>query len=130
MLKVISSREPDIRLIFSNKIISKKNSYAPMKRGFRKTDAIKNFEQTISYQIPNEVKGLKLRHVDMSVQCAMPKVSWRSDRDNALTSILDCLVKNEVIRDDAINHFNGTLCILPVTLSDDYLCTIEIWKNE
>lgn len=129
MLKVSASRESDIRLVLDLKVPSKKNSYIPKSGRFIKPQSIRNFETACAFSIPNEYKNLKLRHPDIMISAAIPKTSWRSDRDNSATAILDILVKNGVLHDDSINHNNGILVLNPVTLSDTYQTIVDIWIN-
>lgn len=130
MLKVSTSRESDIRLVFDLRVPSKKNSYIPKSGRFIKPQSIRNFEMAAAFCIPNEYKNLKLRHPDIMISASFPKASWRGDKDNTLVTLMDILVKNGVIQDDAVNHANGTVVLNPVTLSPTYQTIVDIWINK
>lgn len=46
------------------------------------------------------------------------------DRDNMLTTILDCLREAGVIQNDNIAQFNGTITVPPAVFSDEEYTTI------
>lgn len=129
---VITNCKPDLQLEISGKIPSKKNLYSPMAngKGFFKGSKLLNAEKVFSLQIPGEYRDLKLENPHIVIQLKLPKKSWRSDRDNAVTTILDYLVKFGVLKDDSINHLNGALFMAPVIESSEYKCLISIWRNE
>ncbi len=129
-LKVAHDREPDITLRFDGAIVSKKNSYSPAGGMFRKTTKIRNFEQMISYQIDPAHRDLKLNHPEVVFSYSMPIKSWGGDRDNIWTSLVDVLVMNGVFANDSTHRFNGTVVIMPVTLSKDYHATVDIWLSD
>ena len=122
---------PDIQLEIEGRMVSKKNNYSPMAsgKGFFKSAKITNAEDMVSFQIPGEYKGLKLENPHVLFQFKAPKKSWRSDRDNWKTFVIDCLVKNGVLSDDSINHLNGLDGGMPVIESSEYKCLISIWRN-
>lgn len=43
--------------------------------------------------------------------------SQRGDRDGKLAALLDCLQQAEVIKNDNIKNFNGTVTLLPAKLA-------------
>ena len=95
-----------------------------------KIGKVVNAEKMFALQIPGEMIGLNLENPHIMIEMQMPKKSWRSDRDNAATMILDCLVKSAVLKDDSINKCNGILVLLPVVECSDYKCKIRMWKNK
>lgn len=114
-----------------SKLISKKNLYHPGSNGksFFKPKKITDAERTIDLQIPDELRGLKLEHPHVMIECHIPKKSWRSDRDNGWTFLSDCLVKAGVLADDSISRFNGYLIMIPVLEASEYKTKVRIWKN-
>ncbi len=52
--------------------------------------------------------------------------SRRQDRDNIVTTILDVLVKAEVLTGDNIARFNGTLTVHPAKIDPNERVVIEI----
>ena len=123
--------DPDYEFDILGKLPSKKNSYQPMSngKGMFKPAKIVNAEKMIALQIPGEMRGLNLEHPNMIFEMHIPKKSWRSDSDNAITMLLDVMVKNDVLSDDSINHCNGFKVIIPVVESSEYKCKVRIWKN-
>ena len=66
-----------------------------------------------------------VKHPDMRVRFYV--ATKRQDRDNMLTTILDCLKKAGVIEDDNIARFNGVLTVLPALLvKDEERTVVEI----
>jgi hypothetical protein len=61
------------------------------------------------------MRYLKLEHPDITIR--MQTSTKRSDRDGALTTILDLLVWYGVLHDDNIAHCNGRIVLEPVTYS-------------
>jgi len=56
------------------------------------------------------------------IQCRNP----RADRDNMYTTILDCLVKCEILSDDSTIHMNGFHLLAPVSVSRSPITRIHI----
>ena len=50
----------------------------------------------------------------------------RRDRDNLLTTVLDCLRDAGVISNDTIKSFNGTLVLLPAVVDENERVAIEV----
>lgn len=48
------------------------------------------------------------------------------DRDGALVSILDCLTKSCIIKDDSCRHFNGKVQILPAIIAQEEGCELSL----
>lgn len=123
-------RIPDFVLDIDGAVPSKKNSYGVSGGRMFKTEKLRNFRTTVLFQIPNELRELKLENPSVMVQFFSPKKSWRGDRDNRWTTILDELVNVGFLKDDSTNHFNGVVIQLPVIESDKYRCEIKVWRNE
>jgi Holliday junction resolvase RusA-like endonuclease len=122
-------REPDYQFEILGALISKKNNYVPNGKSFFKPQKVKNAEQMVWLQIPDEVRDLKLENPDIVIECHIPKKSWRSDRDNGYTFLQDMLVKAGVLSDDSINHCNGFIILIPVAEASEYKTKVRIWKN-
>lgn len=128
-ISIQAGHDADYFLRIEGKLISKKNGYQPVVKGFRKTQKIKDAEQMVALQIPGEMRGLNLEHPDLVLQVYMPKKSWGSDSDNGYTFLLDCLVANGVFKDDSVRRFNGTKVLLPVIESERPYADIVIWRK-
>jgi len=116
-------------------IPSKKNNYSPVSDGrggaiFKKGDGLKTALSAIAWQIPAEVKHLKLRHPDMVFKFDVPTKCAGGDRDNKYTAILDILVMMGVLHDDCIRHCNGKHTILESEITDEHTTYIWITPRE
>lgn len=131
LVKILST-QADYTLEFLGQILSKKNNYQPLKngKGFFKPTKVKNYEQMMYLQMDEELKDLKLRNPHIMIQRQVPKISWRSDRDNAVTAILDCLKNYGVLQDDCISHCNGFFMEAPVIEGPEHKTIVRLWKNE
>jgi Holliday junction resolvase RusA-like endonuclease len=108
-----------IRIVLTGYIPSKKNRYLPMKGKLVKTRELRQLLESLEEQIPESVRGLKLRHPQMELSLAVPKGRTRMDRDGILTTILDVLKNTGVIQDDSIAAFNGEIVLHPVAASEE-----------
>jgi hypothetical protein len=116
-------------------IPSKKNNYSPVSDGrggarFMKSDNLKTALSAIAWQIPAEVKHLKLRHPEMVFKFDVPTRCAGGDRDNKYTAILDILVMMGVLHDDCIRHCNGKHTILESEITDEHTTYIWITPRE
>lgn len=114
------------------KVPSKKNRYMPRKDrpGMIKDSALRTELDRLGMQIPGELRDLKLTHPDIAIQ--MVVCDGRSDRDSALTTILDLLVQYGVIANDSIAKCNGLLRVPPAVKGEDWQTkvTIRDWCGE
>ena len=108
---------------------SKKNRYMPRKDkpGFFKGSRLEDQINRMSLQITGEMRDLKLRHPDVTVEMHSPH--GRFDRDNFLTALLDILVNMGVIVDDNVSNFNGTMTVLPCVSEDEPYVRIVLREN-
>lgn len=101
------STEP-FSIRFECDVQSKKNNYRRSKGGgMFKPDHVVETEMIALSQIPAEYIGLKLKHPAIILKADMPKKNMAADIDGIFTTILDYLVKAEVLADDCIRQCNG-----------------------
>lgn len=98
-------------------VVSKKNAYTPHKGGMHKSPALKAALDDLEMQVPGELRDLQLEHPDITISFS-PR-SNSIDRDNLLTTVLDVLVRCQVIPDDSIKHCNGFIILKPAEISQD-----------
>ena len=95
---------------------SKKNLYQRTKNGGlhlrRDTKAELN---SLTYQALVQRPKAPLVHPNMEVEFYV--ATQRGDRDGKLASLLDCLQQAEVIKNDNIFNFNGTITLLPAKVA-------------
>src|SRR5215831_19496099 len=70
--------------------------------------------RTLTAQARNQWIGEPVTHPDVCVQFFAR--DRRRDRDNMLTTVLDCLREAGVIVNDNIAQFNGTVALLPAVI--------------
>ena len=117
-----------IELTFSG-TVGKKNLLRPSKNGGMHYDKeTKAILDSLAMQIPGWARDLNLTHCDVTFQQFY--TNSKSDRDNAVTSMLDVLSKYHVIKDDCIFNFNGTLTILPAIKADGDGMTVTLYPRE
>ena len=92
---------------------AKKNNWRPRKGGgIGITDpAISEAIKRLEMQIPGTVRDLNLESPDIEFSFTYQKANW--DRDNAVTTILDVLVKYGTLKNDNLKRCNGTITIHP-----------------
>jgi len=95
---------------------SKKNLYRRAKNGRMYLSAdVKAQLDSLSWQALTQRPRHPLIHPNMEVEFHV--ASERGDRDGKLASLLDCLQQAEIIKNDNIKQFNGTVTILPAKLA-------------
>jgi len=111
-------------------VISKKNAYASGRGGRRfKPKRVVDAEETAMFQIPHEYYCLNLQHPAVEFKAYLPKKSWSMDRDGVWTTVLDYLVKTQVIKDDNVRNFNAPVYFHPVEESSEKIFRIRIYPN-
>lgn len=114
----------------NGKVPSKKNRYKPRKSGsgkaFYKDDTLQTQINALAWQIPQELKGLKLIHPKIKVRFDVPRSGMAGDRDNKYTTLLDILVTSNVLLDDSIRACNGKHEILESEIGSDYITHVWI----
>ena len=81
----------------------------------------------LTLQAQNQWRGEPVTHPDMRVRFYTR--DRRRDRDNMLTTILDCLREAGVIVNDNIAQFNGTLSLLPAVIDENERVTIVTFRQ-
>jgi Holliday junction resolvase RusA-like endonuclease len=79
---------------------------------------------SLTIQARAQWKHEPVTHPDMRVQFYAR--DRRRDRDNMLTTILDCLREAGVIVNDNIAQANGTVVLLPAVIDQNERVTIEV----
>ena len=111
-------------------VISKKNAYASGRGGRRfKPKRVVDAEETAMFQIPHEYYCLNIQHPAVEFKAYLPKKSWSMDRDGVWTTVLDYLVKTQVIKDDNVRNFNAPVYFHPVEESSEKIFRIRIYPN-
>ena len=104
---------------------SKKNLWKRGKGGRTYIDSeTKALIDALTAQAQNQWIGEPVTHPDMRVQFFAR--DRRRDRDNMLTTLLDCLRDAGVIVNDNIAQANGTLVLLPAMIDKDERTVIEV----
>lgn len=119
-----------IEIFIQADVVSKKNIYSQTKTGRRfKPKSVVDTEQLAMMQIPDEYKGLNLKHPAVEFWATIPKKSWALDRDGVYTTILDYLVKCSVLSEDNIRNFNGIVIQHPVIDGPRKLFKIRLYED-
>jgi Holliday junction resolvase RusA-like endonuclease len=79
---------------------------------------------TLTTQAKAQWKHEPVTHPSMSIQFFTR--DRRRDRDNLLTTVLDCLRDAGVIFNDTIKSFNDTLVLLPPVVDENERVAIEV----
>lgn len=66
----------------------------------------------LSMQVPGELRDLGLVHPDIDIY--MTKTDGRSDKDGALSTLLDIMVKMGILKNDSVAQCNGRITLHPV----------------
>lgn len=95
---------------------SKKNLYRRGRSGGLYLDRdVKAKLDFLTFQAARQWPEAPVIHPDVDIQFYV--LDQRTDRDNRLGALLDCLQKAGVIKNDNIKNFNGTVTILPAILA-------------
>ncbi len=116
----IETMQPEpIVIELRGKTPAKKNNWHPRRGGgVGITDpAIQTMIDRMAMQIPGHVRDLKLVSPEIHFHFFYEKANW--DRDNAVTTLLDILVKYGTLQDDNVAQCNGPILIHPAERSDE-----------
>lgn len=72
---------------------------------------------------------MNLQHPAVEFKAYLPKKSWSMDRDGVWTTVLDYLVKTQVIKDDNVRNFNAPVYFHPVEESSEKIFRIRIYPS-
>jgi hypothetical protein len=81
----------------------------------------------LEIQIPGWARGLELVSPDLDFQFECPNKNW--DRDNAVTTAIDLLVKTGVLKNDSVKQLNSIITIFPARMAEYWKTTITIWPT-
>lgn len=82
----------------------------------------------LAIQIPGWARDLKLEHP--AIEFEFTVAHRKFDRDNAVTTLLDLLVKMGVLAQDSVAHCNGLMTIHPAVISDHWLTVVKLTEAE
>jgi hypothetical protein len=107
-------------------IPSKKNRYTPRKdgKGMFKNSNLQTELDRLAMQIPGWARDFNLVSPDIQFQFYVR--NGRSDRDSAVTTILDLLVEYGVLKNDTIASCNGTMTTHPAILADEWRTVVTL----
>lgn len=107
--------EKIIRLELRGPVPNKKNLWRQRKGGGLFLDAeIKAQIDSLILQATMKWRRPPVEHPDIDVEFFV--LDARSDRDNKLGCLLDVLQKANVLVNDNVKHFNGTVTMLPAVI--------------
>lgn len=114
---------------FFGKIEAKKNNLLPVVRKNGNAALVYSSKarasmDSLMLQVPGEFRDMRL--ISPDVEFFFTVADGRSDRDNMRTSLLDCLVKMGVLRNDSMAAFNGKETAWPAVISDHYRTVVRI----
>lgn len=123
------------KIELKGKVPSKKNQLRPRKTKYGKITYYKDTDtqsliDALSFQIPANLRGMKLKHPLMSFKFDVPTRGEAADRDGKYTTILDILVKTGVLADDNIRNCNGVHEIMESETKDEHVTTIWITPQD
>lgn len=87
-------------------------------------DSVKRMIESLTHQAAAQWPDPPAKHPDIRVQFFTRDA--RGDRDNKLTTVLDCLRDARVIVNDNIAQFNGTVVLLPAIIRAKEMVVIEV----
>lgn len=102
------------KLVLAGHCPAKKNLWKIGKRGMYIDEGVRSEISWLTLQARQQWKHGTVEHPDLSVTFYVHNSG--SDRDNKLTTVLDCLASAGVIKNDNINRFNGMVVIEPAVL--------------
>jgi hypothetical protein len=80
--------------------------------------------QRLEFQVPGDLRGLRLVHPDIDVEFYVDGPDF--DRDNIWSTLCDVLVRYEVLVDDDIRHLNGDIRLHPAVVTDHWRTVIRL----
>jgi Holliday junction resolvase RusA-like endonuclease len=114
-------------LVLTGHVPSKKNLWQRGKNGRMFLDAaVKAQIDALTRQASAQWPDPPIKHPDIDIQFYTRDA--RPDRDNKLTTILDCLRDAGVIKNDNIGSFNGTLTIRPAIIQRNERVIVKVSK--
>lgn len=113
------------RLLLTGHCPSKKNLWKRGKGGRTYIDReVQSVIDSLTIQARAQWSGPPVTHPDMSIRFYVR--DQRGDRDNKLTTVLDCLRTAGVIVNDNLKQFNGQLVLLPAVINPLERVEIEV----
>jgi Holliday junction resolvase RusA-like endonuclease len=113
-----------VTLVLRGKVPSKKNVWRHGKGRTYIDRETKALIDALTAQAQSQWNRAPVTHPDMRVQFFVR--DKRRDRDNLLTTLLDCLREAGVIVNDNIAQFNGTLVLLPSVIDQNERVTVAV----
>jgi len=123
------SAEPIIIELIGH-IPSKKNNLRPRKGGGIMNDNkdVKLMIDLLAKQLPGKVRDLRLVSPEIHFYFFYERANW--DRDNAVTTLLDILVKYGTLKDDNLANCNGLISIHPAQRSEQDSVKIILFPRQ
>ena len=114
-------------LHFLGRVAAKKNNKIPLrnkegKMRFRYGD--QEGLDRLAVQVPGWARDMQLVHPDLEFQFTVQRRDF--DRDNAVTTLLDLLVKMGCLKNDSVAQCNGKITILPAVISDHWATVVRL----
>jgi Holliday junction resolvase RusA-like endonuclease len=112
-------------LILHGHLPSKKNLWKRGRGGRTYIDSdVKALIDALTAQAQHQWKDEPVEHPELIVEFYMR--DKRRDRDNMLTTVLDCLCAAGVLVNDNVARCNGLLVVYPAVIDKDERVTIEV----
>jgi hypothetical protein len=120
-------------LVVRGYVPPKKNQYRSGKGGFYLPQDVKERLDLIEAQIRKQWgRRPAVRHPNMCFELTLR--STRSDRDNTVQTLLDCMQRAGVIENDNVGHCNGWILIAPAEVARpstrEPVCVIRLTWGE